>query len=491
MGKLLKFFPAKRLFSFFSNDIAIDLGTANTLVYVRNKGIVLDEPSVVAVKSNTNIVLAAGKIAKEMLGKTPESIVACRPMRDGVIANFDLTESMLRYFIRAVNDNRRTMVRPRMIIGLPSGITQVERRAIEECAKQAGAREVHTIMEPMAAAIGAGLLVQDPVGSMIVDIGGGTTEVAVITLKDVVFCRSLRVGGDEYKKKGIIPKIRVMGYSHGGYIALNLGAVFNNLNPANPTWFVDELILLGVPVISDTDFLVNSNLFKKIYHFYSPGDRVQVVDCLATNRFFSHRIFSSRYGFFLPKKLTQIQFRCKRIARTTFAKNGCKHHTKHYPPKMLRNADPGHTELWSFGWSSGYRSYLPLYPFPAGVYLSYIINALQQQGPFENHIIIDIHPFQNCMKISNVDLTKKVTVDFPSAEEQNHITALIKPFGPNDCSKQLYLKKAQHALTIAQQQKKEEWYKKPYNAIVRLFKAKERRHLTLQALQTNSQLNSC
>lgn len=255
---------------------------------------------------------------------------------------------------------------------------------------------------------------------------------------------------NEYKKKGIIPKIRVMGYSHGGYIALNLGAVFNNLNPANPTWFVDELILLGVPVISDTDFLVNSNLFKKIYHFYSPGDRVQVVDCLATNRFFSHRIFSSRYGFFLPKKLTQIQFRCKRIARTTFAKNGCKHHTKHYPPKMLRNADPGHTELWSFGWSSGYRSYLPLYPFPAGVYLSYIINALQQQGPFENHIIIDIHPFQNCMKISNVDLTKKVTVDFPSAEEQNHITALIKPFGPNDCSKQLYLKKAQHALTIAQ-----------------------------------------
>jgi rod shape-determining protein MreB and related proteins len=122
MGKLLKFFPAKRLFSFFSNDIAIDLGTANTLVYVRNKGIVLDEPSVVAVKSNTNIVLAAGKIAKEMLGKTPESIVACRPMRDGVIANFDLTESMLRYFIRAVNDNRRTMVRPRMIIGLPSGL---------------------------------------------------------------------------------------------------------------------------------------------------------------------------------------------------------------------------------------------------------------------------------------------------------------------------------------------------------------------------------
>jgi rod shape-determining protein MreB len=193
----MKIFPARKLFSFFSNDLAIDLGTANTLVYVRNRGIVLDEPSVVAVKANTNQVLAAGKVAKEMLGKTPESIVACRPMRDGVIANFELTESMLRYFIRKVNGNRRTLVSPRMIIGVPSGITQVERRAVEDSAKQAGAREVYTIMEPMAAAIGAGLPVQDPSGSMIVDIGGGTTEVAVITLKDVVFCRSVRVGGDE------------------------------------------------------------------------------------------------------------------------------------------------------------------------------------------------------------------------------------------------------------------------------------------------------
>lgn len=193
----MKFFPAKKLFSIFSNDLAIDLGTANTVIYVRNKGIVLDEPTVVAVKAHTNIVLAAGKSAKEMLGKTPESIVACRPMRDGVIANFELTESMLRYFIRAVHDDRRTLVRPRMIVGVPSGITQVERRAIEDSTRQAGAREVYTIMEPMAAAIGAGLPVHDPSGSMIIDIGGGTTEVAVITLKDVVFCRSVRVGGDE------------------------------------------------------------------------------------------------------------------------------------------------------------------------------------------------------------------------------------------------------------------------------------------------------
>ena len=192
----MKFFPARRLFSVFSKDLAIDLGTANTVVYVPNRGIVLDEPSVVAVKAHTKQVLAAGRSAKEMLGKTPESIIASRPLRDGVIADFELTESMLRYFIRQVHNNRYTLVQPRMVIGVPSGVTQVEKRAIEDSALQAGAREVFTIMEPMAAAIGAGLPVQDPSGSMIVDIGGGTTEVAIISLKDVVFCRSVRVGGD-------------------------------------------------------------------------------------------------------------------------------------------------------------------------------------------------------------------------------------------------------------------------------------------------------
>ncbi len=191
----MRFFPA-RLFRIFSNDMAIDLGTANTVVYVRNKGIVLNEPSVVAVRTDSNKVLAAGKGAKEMLGKTPENIIASRPLKDGVIADFELTESMLRYFIRTVHNDRRTLVSPRMIIGVPSGITQVEKRAVEETAKQAGARDVHTIMEPMAAAIGAGLPVQEPSGNMIVDIGGGTTEVAVISLKNVVFCRSIRVGGD-------------------------------------------------------------------------------------------------------------------------------------------------------------------------------------------------------------------------------------------------------------------------------------------------------
>lgn len=193
-----KLLPARNWISLFSNDIAIDLGTANTLIFVRNKGIVLDEPSVVAIKNNTKKVLAAGKAAKEMLGKTPESITACRPMRDGVIADFELTESMLRYFIRKVHNNRRTLVAPRMVIAVPSGITQVERRAVIDSAKQAGARDKPmTIMEPMAAAIGAGLPIHEPHCSMIVDIGGGTTEVAVITLSGIVFCRSIRIGGDE------------------------------------------------------------------------------------------------------------------------------------------------------------------------------------------------------------------------------------------------------------------------------------------------------
>ena len=254
--------------SIFSNDLAIDLGTANTLIYVRNRGIVLDEPTVVAVKANTNQVLAAGRIAKEMLGKTPESIVTCRPMRDGVIANFELTESMLRYFIRAVNDNRRTLVRPRMIIGVPSGITQVERRAIEDSAKQAGAREVYTIMEPMAAAIGAGLRVQDPSGSMIVDIGGGTTEVAVITLKDVVFCRSVRVGGDEMDR-AIVQYVKrkynlLIGERTAEQIKINIGTVMLDSKIEKMDVKGRDLVT-GIPkTISLTSTEVNESLLETI-----------------------------------------------------------------------------------------------------------------------------------------------------------------------------------------------------------------------------------
>ena len=187
------------LYGLFSNDLAIDLGTANTLIYVKGKGIVSCEPSVVAVQRDergTKKVLAVGREAKEMLGRTPGNIQAIRPLRDGVIADFEITEAMLRYFIARAHD-RRTLVKPRIIICVPFGITEVEKRAVKESAESAGAREVYLIEEPMAAAIGAGLPITEPSGNMIVDIGGGTTEVAVISLAGIVYSQSVRVGGDK------------------------------------------------------------------------------------------------------------------------------------------------------------------------------------------------------------------------------------------------------------------------------------------------------
>ncbi len=188
-----------KIFGLFSSDLAIDLGTANTLVYVKGKGIVCAEPSVVAVQKDSKgmkKVLAVGREAKEMLGRTPGNIEAIRPMKDGVIADFEITEAMLRYFIRKVH-NRKNLVRPRIIICVPFGITEVERRAVRESAQCAGAREVYLIEEPMAAAIGAGLPITEATGNMIVDIGGGTTEVAVISLAGIVFSQSVRVAGDK------------------------------------------------------------------------------------------------------------------------------------------------------------------------------------------------------------------------------------------------------------------------------------------------------
>ncbi|MDY0376421.1 MAG: rod shape-determining protein [Desulfobacterium sp.] len=188
------------LLGVFSSDLALDLGTANTLVYVKGKGLVLSEPSVVAVRTDKrakNRVLAVGTEAKRMLGRTPGNIQAIRPMRDGVIADFEVTEAMLKHFIRKVHNNRRTLVRPRIVIAVPSGITQVETRAVRESAELAGAREVFLVQEPMAAAIGAGLPITEPTCSMVVDIGGGTTEVAVISLAGIVYCRSMRIAGDK------------------------------------------------------------------------------------------------------------------------------------------------------------------------------------------------------------------------------------------------------------------------------------------------------
>jgi len=198
MGKFKE--NMKTLFNYilglFSNDMGIDLGTATTLVYVKGEGVVLCEPSVVAIEKGTSHVLAVGEEAKRMLGRTPGNIVAIRPMKDGAIIDFEITEAMLRYFIKKVH-HRRVLVRPRIIIAIPSGITEVERRAVKDSAERAGAREVFLIEEPIAAAIGVGLPIQEPIGNMVIDIGGGTTEIAVISLAGVVFSKSLPIGGDE------------------------------------------------------------------------------------------------------------------------------------------------------------------------------------------------------------------------------------------------------------------------------------------------------
>jgi len=190
----------KKIFDFviglFSNDMGIDLGTATTLVYVKGEGVVLCEPSVVAIQKDTMHVLAVGEEAKRMLGRTPGNIVAIRPMKDGAIADFEITEAMLRYFIKKVH-RRKVLVRPRIVIAIPSGITEVEKRAVRDSAERAGARAVFLIEEPMAAAIGTGLPIVEPAGNMIVDIGGGTTEMAIISLAGIVFSKSINIAGDE------------------------------------------------------------------------------------------------------------------------------------------------------------------------------------------------------------------------------------------------------------------------------------------------------
>lgn len=219
---------------YFSNDIAIDLGTANTLVFVKGRGIILDEPSVVAVQKNfrgmQNRVLAVGKDAKEMLGRTPGSIVAIRPIKDGVIADFEVTKSMLEYFIRKSIGEKKSLIRPRIIICVPYGITQVEKRAVKEAAQSAGAREVYLIEEPMAAAIGAGLPITEPSGNMVVDMGGGTTGVAVISLGGIVYCKSIKVAGDKFDE-AIVNYVRrqfnlLIGERTAENIKINIGNAY-------------------------------------------------------------------------------------------------------------------------------------------------------------------------------------------------------------------------------------------------------------------------
>jgi rod shape-determining protein MreB len=217
------------LLGLFSSDVAIDLGTATTLVYVKGRGIVLQEPSLVVVHRATNEIMAVGNDAKLMLGRTPGSITAIRPMKDGVIADFEITERMLRHFIAKVH-NRRSLVRPRIVIAIPSGCTEVEKRAVRDSAEQAGAREVFLIEEPMAAAVGAGMPIGEPQGNMVVDIGGGTTEVAVISLGDIVYGKSIRIAGDELDE-AIVGYVKrtynvLIGERTAEDIKINIGSAF-------------------------------------------------------------------------------------------------------------------------------------------------------------------------------------------------------------------------------------------------------------------------
>jgi rod shape-determining protein MreB len=246
------------LLGMFSNDLGIDLGTATTLVYAKGRGIVCNEPSVVAIDKASKRVLAVGAEAKRMLGRTPGDIVAIRPMKDGVIADFDATEQMLRYFIQKVH-NRKTFLRPRIIIGVPSGITQVEQRAVRDSAEQAGAREVYLIEEPMAAAIGAGLPITEPSGNMVVDIGGGTTDVAVISLAGIVYSKTVKSGGDKMDES-IINYIKrkynlLIGERTAEHIKITIGSAYKVDEEARTMEVRGRDLVSGIPktLIIDDD----------------------------------------------------------------------------------------------------------------------------------------------------------------------------------------------------------------------------------------------
>src|SRR4030066_1805427 len=239
-----------KILGLFSNDLAIDLGTANTLVFVKGKGIVCDEPSVVVFRKDDKKPVAVGAEAKRMLGKTPSNIIAIRPMKDGVIADFDATGEMLKYFIAKVH-NRRSFVSPRVIIGVPSGITQVEQRAVKDAAQVSGAREVYLIGEPMAAAVGVGLPVGEPSGNMIVDIGGGTTDVAVISLDGVVYSKAVRVGGDRMDET-IIAYIKrrynlMIGDRTAEQIKIDIGSAYNTGSEQRVMEIKGRDLISGIP----------------------------------------------------------------------------------------------------------------------------------------------------------------------------------------------------------------------------------------------------
>ncbi len=259
----------RSLFSLFSSDLAIDLGTANTCVYVRGKGIVVNEPSIIAINKVNGRVEAVGKEAKEMLGRTPGNIVAIKPMKDGVIADFEYTEKMLAYFIRKAHNNRNVWVRPRIVIGVPSEITQVEKRAVKDSAYRAKASEVHLVEEAMAAAIGAGMPITEPSGNMIVDIGGGTTDIAVISLAGIVYSKAVRVAGNEMDE-AIIQYIRktynlLIGERTAEAIKLEIGSAYPLDEPMTME-IKGRHLIEGVPkTITITDEEIRESIAETVH----------------------------------------------------------------------------------------------------------------------------------------------------------------------------------------------------------------------------------
>lgn len=261
-----------KISEYLVNDIAIDLGTANTLVYAKGRGVILDEPSVVAVQKNfrgmSNRVLAVGKEAKEMLGRTPGTIVAIRPIKDGVIADFEVTQSMLKYFISKSMGHRKGFIRPRIIICVPYGITQVEKRAVKESAVSAGAREVHLVEEPMAAAIGAGLPITEATGNMVVDMGGGTTGVAVISLGGIVYCKSIKVAGDKFDEAIVSYVRRQFNLLIGERTAENIKTQIGNAYPFDEEKTLEikgrDLVAGAPKVIEITSSQVNDALMDSM-----------------------------------------------------------------------------------------------------------------------------------------------------------------------------------------------------------------------------------
>ena len=238
------------ILGWFSNDLAIDLGTANTLVYVKGKGIICNEPSVVVIRKDNKKIVAVGAEAKKMLGKTPSDIIAIKPLKDGVIADFDAAEEMLKYFIKKVH-NRRSFVSPRVVIGVPSGITQVEQRAVKDAAQASGAREVYLVGEPIAAAIGVGLPVGEPSGNMIVDIGGGTTDIAVISLDGVVYSKAVRVGGDRMDE-ALIAYIKrrynlMIGDRTAEQMKIDIGSAYNTGSEQRVMEIKGRDLISGIP----------------------------------------------------------------------------------------------------------------------------------------------------------------------------------------------------------------------------------------------------